>query len=380
MRLININTLELDEFIGTPENPIPPYVILSHTWGDDEVTYSEMMNPTSTTLEKEGYIKIKRFAATVALWTASGSRAVEYVWVDTCCIDKSSSAELSEAINSMYQWYKHARHCYVYLSDVGGLELDSEDIPPEAKEKHRNNSIREALENCRWMTRGWTLQELLANSGVMFFTRDWELLFRKKDWIPHLSMLLGIGRDVLTTCDPSIASVAQRMSWASRRHTTRAEDMAYCLLGIFDVSMPLLYGEGGEKAFVRLQEEIMKSSDDHSLFAWRELDRQYASCHGLLAGSPTKFSRSRNIIFVDNPEDNAPFSVTNKGLSLKLPLARITDKPGLYIGLLNCRDPGPDGEPPVNIENLFPPITRGLSNIKKATPQLKGWPMQCLRR
>lgn len=121
--------------------------------------------------------------------------------------------------------------------------------------------------------------------------------------------------------------------------------MAYCLLGIFDVSMPLLYGEGGEKAFVRLQEEIMKSSDDHSLFAWRDLDRQYASCHGLLASSPAKFAKSRNIVFTDNPEDNAPFSVTNKGLSLRLPLAYVPEKPGLYIGLLNCRDPGPDGEP-----------------------------------
>lgn len=121
--------------------------------------------------------------------------------------------------------------------------------------------------------------------------------------------------------------------------------MAYCLLGIFDVSMPLLYGEGGEKAFVRLQEEIMKSSDDHSLFAWRDLDRQYASCHGLLASSPTKFLKARNIVFADNPEDNAPFSVTNKGLSLRLSLARVAEKPGLFIGLLNCRDPGPDGEP-----------------------------------
>lgn len=121
--------------------------------------------------------------------------------------------------------------------------------------------------------------------------------------------------------------------------------MAYCLLGIFDVSMPLLYGEGGEKAFVRLQEEIMKSSDDHSLFAWRDLDKQYASCHGLLASSPAKFAKARNIVFADNPEDNAPFSVTNKGLSLRLPLLPVTEKPGLYIGFLNCRDPGPDGEP-----------------------------------
>ncbi|KAI1121840.1 heterokaryon incompatibility protein-domain-containing protein [Nemania abortiva] len=273
MRLININTFGLEEFIGTPEEPVPPYVILSHTWGDNEVTYSEMMSPTAAIQEKEGYVKIKQFAATVALWTASRSGAVEYVWVDTCCIDKSSSAELSEAINSMYRWYKHASYCYVYLSDVDGLEIDSEEVPLEAQDKHRNNAIRDALENCRWMTRGWTLQELLANPRVMFFTRDWELLLTKKDWIPHLSMLLGIGRDVLTTCDPNLASVAQRMSWASRRHTTRAEDMAYCLLGIFDVSMPLLYGEGGERAFVRLQEEIMKSSDDHSLFAWMDLDR-----------------------------------------------------------------------------------------------------------
>ncbi|GAW26616.1 putative het domain-containing protein [Rosellinia necatrix] len=345
MRLININTHELGEFIGTPEDPIPPYVILSHTWGVNEVTYTEMMRPNPDTFKKEGYIKILEFASAVALRTASTNDPIEYVWVDTCCIDKSSSAELSEAINSMYRWYKNAKHCYVYLSDVGGFEPDPEDEASQAPAKDQNARMRDALENCRWMTRGWTLQELLANPQVLFFNRDWELLFRKKDWIPQLSMLLGIGRDVLTTCDPSLASVAQRMSWASRRRTTRAEDIAYCLLGIFDVSMPLLYGEGGEKAFVRLQEEIMKSSDDHSLFAWRNLDREYASCHGLLAASPAKFAMSHNVAFVDDPEDNAPFSVTNKGLSLILPLARVAGKPDLFIGLLNCRDPGPDGEP-----------------------------------
>ncbi|KAI1166066.1 HET-domain-containing protein [Nemania serpens] len=320
MRLVNINTYELGEFIGTPEDPIPPYVILSHTWGENEVTYNEMMSPTSATLKKDGYIKIQRFAEAVALWNISSSDAIEHVWVDTCCIDKTSSAELSEAINAMYRWYKHAKHCYVYLSDVAGFEPDSEDDSPEAREKRRNNFMRDALASCRWMTRGWTLQELLANPQVTFFTRDWDIFCTKKEWVPQLSMLLGIGRDVLTTCDPSLASVAQRMSWASQRKTTRVEDMAYCLLGIFDVSMPLLYGEGGEKAFVRLQEEIMKSSDDHSLFAWRDLDKQYASCHGLLASSPAKFAKARNIVFADNPEDNAPFSVTNKGLSLRLPL------------------------------------------------------------
>ncbi|KAI0468202.1 heterokaryon incompatibility protein-domain-containing protein [Xylaria cf. heliscus] len=346
MRLINIQTLKLGEFIGTPENPIPPYVILSHTWGNDEVTYNEMMRPTSATHRKEGYLKIQRFAAAVSLLTTSRRDAIEYVWVDTCCIDKSSSAELSEAINSMYRYYKLAEYCYVYLSDVGGFELVSENtvIPPDEVERCKK-SIEAAFQDCRWITRGWTLQELLANHQVLFFNRTWELLFRKSDWIPQLSMLLGIGRDVLTTCDPSLASVAQRMSWVSQRRTTRAEDMAYCLLGIFDVNMPLLYGEGGEKAFIRLQEEIMKSSDDHSLFAWRDLDRQHASCHGLLASSPTKFTKSRNIAFVDNPADNAPFSVTNKGLSISLSIARVGKVPGLYIGLLNCRDPGPDGEP-----------------------------------
>ncbi|KAI0458818.1 hypothetical protein F5B21DRAFT_369762 [Xylaria acuta] len=121
--------------------------------------------------------------------------------------------------------------------------------------------------------------------------------------------------------------------------------MACCLLGISDVSMPLLYGEGGEKAFIRLQGEIMESSDDHSLFSWRDLDRQYPSCHGLLASSPTKFIKSRNIAFVNNPEDNAPFAVTNKGLPITLSLTRVERAPGLYIGLLNCRGPGPNGEP-----------------------------------
>lgn len=173
MRLVNINTYELGEFIGTPEDPIPPYVILSHTWGENEVTYNEMMSPTSATLKKDGYIKIQRFAEAVALWNISSSDAIEHVWVDTCCmgrrlytsnaplnrpigIDKTSSAELSEAINAMYRWYKHAKHCYVYLSDVAGFEPDSEDDSPEAREKRRNNFMRDALASCRWMTRGWS--------------------------------------------------------------------------------------------------------------------------------------------------------------------------------------------------------------------------------
>lgn len=229
---------------------------------------------------------------------------------DRCCIDKTSSAELSEAINSMFRWYERARVCYAYLSDVSGdanLRVD----------------VREFVES-RWFTRGWTLQELVAPKSVLFYSkrgRGWHFLGSKEDLCDHISNITGIDTDTLYGAGLELASVARKMSWASQRETTRIEDTAYCLLGIFDVNMPLLYGEG-EKAFLRLQEEILRSSYDYSLFAWgldlatvsdmenlvrterakpeillypeRRIGKEQ-HLRGLLASSPTEFRGSHDV-------------------------------------------------------------------------------------
>ena len=140
---------------------------------------------------------------------------------------------------------------------------------------------------CRYWTRGWCLQEVIAPSEVMFFDKEWLLIGSKAELKEEIEAITSIDRWVLTCSTPlSSISIAKRMSWAAARNTTLTEDMAYCLLGIFDVNMPLLYGEG-PKAFVRLQEEILKKTTDLSLFAW--LANEHTLFRGGLAESPAEF-------------------------------------------------------------------------------------------
>jgi hypothetical protein len=251
MRLLDTTTLDVVSFAA---DKIPPYAILSHTWGteQDEPTFQQIQELTAVarrdptawsrhpTVLKKGYKKL-RGACSLAL-----SQKYRYVWVDTCCIDKTSSSELSEAINSMYRWYEGAAVCYVFLEDV--------DVGP--------GIVNPDISQCRWFTRGWTLQELVAPRNVQFYDYKWSYVGSKHDrpdFRVQLARTTAIDSRVLlgnTRIDE--LGVASRMSWAAARTTTRPEDMAYCLMGIFQVSMPLLYGEGGERAFLRLQEEILR--------------------------------------------------------------------------------------------------------------------------
>ncbi|KAI1787841.1 hypothetical protein LXA43DRAFT_950792, partial [Ganoderma leucocontextum] len=206
-----------------------------------------------------------RGACAVAL--ADGYR---YIWIDSCCIDKTSSSELSEAINSMYLWYRDTVICYAYLADV----LSGED--PRAPD----SSFRRS----RWFTRGWTLQELIAPRRVVFLAQDWHILGTKHSLGDVVAEVTGIDYDVLAyTKSLDAISVATRMSWASNRKTTRVEDEAYSLLGIFDIIMTPVYGEG-ERAFRRLQEEILKRIPDQTLFAWGSI---YAAGPLLSTGEAT---------------------------------------------------------------------------------------------
>ncbi|KAH9208360.1 heterokaryon incompatibility protein-domain-containing protein, partial [Leptodontidium sp. 2 PMI_412] len=252
MRLLNVFTGRLEEYFGSA---IPGYAILSHTWGLEEITFSDIQNipenPRNLSIAlAASYLQYPILEAGYHKVVYACRQAIEdgyqYIWIDTCCIDKSSSAELSEAINSMYDWYTQAGICYAYLEDV----------------------LLDNFSSSRWFTRGWTLQELLAPAHVTFFGKGWTRLGGKSDLANEISIATEI--DWETLIYPGWLrkkSIAQRMCWASKRETTRLEDEAYCLFGIFGVKMPLLYGEGGN-AFVRLQEEILKLSADQSLFAW----------------------------------------------------------------------------------------------------------------
>ncbi|KAM3067386.1 hypothetical protein ACMFMG_005257 [Clarireedia jacksonii] len=243
MRLLQLkdnSEFTLVEYIG---KNIPRYAILSHTWGADheEVTFRDLKENTAKC--KAGYRKL----------TFCGQQAakdgLQYFWVDTCCIDKSSSAELAEAINSMFRWYQNAAKCYVYLSDVSISSLDLGD--PSSQQIWKPAVLRS-----RWFTRGWTLQELISPKFVEFFSVDGEKLGDKISLIQDIHSITGISIQALQGSPLSEFSIDERMSWAVRRETGREEDAVYSLLGIFDVYMPLLYGEGKEKALARLQKEI----------------------------------------------------------------------------------------------------------------------------
>ncbi|KAG8530207.1 uncharacterized protein KY384_004707 [Bacidia gigantensis] len=228
MHLLNTTTYKTRDFLP---NQLPAYIILSHRWGEEEVLFKDLSGPRNAVEISDGWIKLKSFCS------IAKSDGWEWVWMDTCCIDKRSSAELSEAINSMYQWYSEAAYCVAYLADITVFH----DEPLAHRKPFRKSE---------WFERGWTLQELLA----------------------------------------------------SHRVTSRPEDIAYCLLGLFSVNMPLLYGEGQLKAFQRLQYEIYRSTRDESLFAWTALKNPWeevSDCHpapNLLASSPRNFLKSARII------------------------------------------------------------------------------------
>ncbi|KAF2876225.1 heterokaryon incompatibility protein-domain-containing protein [Massariosphaeria phaeospora] len=216
---------------------IPPYAILSHTWGEQEVVFDDLKDIENVedidAQSKEGYQKI-RFCAQQA-----ERDGLNHFWVDTCCIDKANNTELSKSINSMFRWYQSAKRCYVFLSDVENDTLEG-----------NGESV---FRQSRWFNRGWTLQELLAPHYVEFFSKDGARL-GDKDSLKHLiHEVTGIPIEALLGSDLSEFDVAQRFSWAANRQTTEEEDGAYCLFGIFGVHLPLIYGEGKENALDRLR-------------------------------------------------------------------------------------------------------------------------------
>lgn len=454
MRLLNVHTLEVEEFDGGV--PMPKYAILSHTWGTEEVSMadvealathrrnqekalgSSLSSPTFGSTEllfhpqsvdksdamrlmllanmlmafrgqpNKSFPRVSPYAAITSAYDAhvqdmdddtrshrsfnsasteshhvrsphshpverkAGFAKIEFacgqaakegythVWVDTCCIDRKSSGEVTEAINSMFSWYQKAAVCYAYLDDVN---LD------DYTEGYR--TWNDDFNNSRWFTRGWTLQELLAPRKVVFYAKGWRLLGTKSSLVKTIQKITKI--DELTLLEPRLihsASIAQRMSWASKRATTRPEDVAYSLFGIFGINLPIIYGEG-ENAFLRLQEEIIRRCDDHSIFAWGTLGHPDASqthhhhnlnlanshmpsadvddidfdsltgTTGILARSPADFEGMEHVV-VSPPStlDTADHTLTNKGLHITLPVVPVqyghaSEKH--FMAVLNCQ-------------------------------------------
>ncbi|KAF6817027.1 het domain protein [Colletotrichum plurivorum] len=321
MYLLSISETErpgqLDVCLELHVGNIPSYAILSHRWGppSDEVKFQDLVSHNPAAKLKHGYKKLISSCAQALEYGLS------YAWIDTCCIDKSSSAELSEAINSIYPWYEASQICFAYM----------EDVPPGTHVPTDDSAFRKSV----WFERGWTLQELIAPSVVIFFDRTWtsRTLGTRSSLSGLISEITGVRKEILEDKNKiHTASVAQKMSWASRRHTTRVEDEAYSLMGIFGISMPTVYGEG-RKAFLRLQEEIMKVSTDHTIFAWQADDND--QFHGMLATSPSAFLHSVevsplgyndfihrfNMVGV-NLEPS--YAMTNSGLQIQLPVVSMS--------------------------------------------------------
>lgn len=318
MWLINTQTLKLEGFMGEA----PSYAILSHTWGPEEVTFADFHDELARH-NKAGMAKIKLTC------DQARTEGIKYAWVDTCCINKESSAELSEAINSMFKWYRLATVCYAYLEDF-----------PQQVEIADSSS----LSCCRWFSRGWTLQELIAPRILVFVVpngRTWRAIGRKDELHLGLEEITNIPGEILLQSKAiETISVAARMSWAVKRQTTREEDLAYCLMGIFNVNMPLLYGEGA-KAFIRLQEEILREVRDNSLFAWRSTEEAAAKApyRGLFACSPEEFVDSADIQHFDVYDDDYESTTSTLGqgrISFSCSVHELPGKKDRVILSLNC--------------------------------------------
>ncbi|KAK3988497.1 hypothetical protein QBC44DRAFT_382245 [Cladorrhinum sp. PSN332] len=323
MRLINTKNFKLEEFL---EHETPPYAILSHTWGDDveEISFREAQEGN---FDKPGIGSIK-FRGSCQQAAKDG---LGYVWIDTCCIDKGNLVELSEAINSMFRWYKRSSFCYAYIGDV----------PADDQPRVRGSKFRSS----RWFTRGWTLQELLAPKYVRFYNSSWDQLGNKGTMSSILEEITGIPRQYLLGITRlQTASVAQRMAWAAQRITKRPEDLAYCLLGIFGVSMPMIYGEGGDQAFLRLQEHIMRTTRDDSMLSWglKDSDAEllidqslHQSAGRVMATTPASFTTSRQIVSREQ-SSQWPSSLEISGGSLRICIPLVIRGPNEVIALLNC--------------------------------------------
>ena len=343
------------------DDEVTEYAILSHRWTEQEVDYNEVVKLAkmpeegrSEIRQRDGYRKILQSCR------QAKKDGYKWLWVDTCCIDKRSSAELSEAINSMYRWYENSRICYTYLRDVHA----SSTFP--ASGDYRNWQGSNGWPE--WFSRGWTLQEMIAPRDVQFFNKDWHPIGDKRTLSPILENITRVPQHILKEgLSSNRPCVAQIMSWAANRMTTRVEDRAYSLMGLLDVNMPMLYGEG-KKAFHRLQLEIIRISNDQSIFAWGYSEPYLVRTGSILADDPSCFrdcakmelmNQDEFIDFLKGhiPDEELPstdddrfgtFPITNRGIQIWLFLCPYDGSKSVFQALLPCRSRPSD--PPVAID------------------------------
>ncbi|KAI1396882.1 heterokaryon incompatibility protein-domain-containing protein [Hypoxylon fuscum] len=336
MWLINTSNFKLERHDHYEKGS---YAILSHTWEEDEVSFQDFSD-LEFAARKRGFTKI------MSIVEMARARNLKFAWIDTCCIDKTSSSELSEAINSMFRWYEDSAVCFAHLSDMP-TQLEIQDRCSD----DFTNFWEASFKACRWFARGWTLQELIAPINVEFYDTGWNFIGNKIQLSKPIEALTKIPAGILIRVKrssglrdgPHNASIACRMSWASARQTTRVEDTAYCLLGLFDINIPLLYGEGS-KAFIRLQEEICRNTTDMSLFAWKATCTPASSnkgplqeFRGLFANHPCEFSEGYYVsrAAASDISYRGEIAITNRGIRFDRTRLWVSPKHGIVMSL-NC--------------------------------------------
>ena len=182
----------------------------------------------------------------------------KWAWTDTCCVNQLDKGVLQESLVAMFSWYHGSSLTVVHLLGV-------------FSESQEEGCLWRSI----WNTRGWTYQEYLASKVVQFYTEDWEPylglnIFNHKESPIILSEMEGamnFATEDLATLQPGLDRAREKLYLASRRETTHEEDMAYSLFGIFNVALPVIYGEGNQ-AVGRLREHILPRSENVTLLAW----------------------------------------------------------------------------------------------------------------
>jgi hypothetical protein len=345
MHLLRTDSYELVYVSGKP----PPYAILSHRWESQEITFKTLdpkalRNLDSSTVSKDFRASAEKIRGSCRVARQQG---FDHVWIDTVCIDKSSSEELRVALSSMFKWYREAAICHAYLNDVTFFQIGEH----YADMFCSNNESRKGQPS-EWFERGWTLQELLAPRKLEFYDKSWNWIGTRDQLAPIVGKVAGISADYLR--DPRDggtgkarfreASIATKMSWMAGRRTTAVEDIAYSMLGIFNVDLTPRYGEG-VRAFTRLQAVILLNwgTFDESLFAWECPPDGLLRCYrnwdtiptfkenvwGLLAPSPDCFSKSANIVVIPHKVVQRlgdGFTRSNHGVAVTLGIWEVKSK------------------------------------------------------
>jgi hypothetical protein len=315
MRLLYLDPPDRLVLTDFRNQSIPQYAILSHRWGnpDSEVLFEDL--ESNAYREKDGYQKIKFCAKQVA------QDQLKYFWIDTCCIDKWNLRELSSSINSMFRWYKNAAKCYVFLSDVSVSTI------------HDQSDWKESFEKSNWFCRGWTLQELVAPISVEFYSCEGQRIGDKTSLEQLVHNVTSIPLAVLRNCSLDQYTASERMQWARNRKTTEEEDIVYCLLGILDVSMPVSYGEGEEKALGRLLAELGEANSTPSIIPFSQNTR--------FVGRESQLAELEAKLYCD--KETTTFAIVGPGGTGK---SQLTSVP---VGRTSLR-----AEPPTLFEHITP--------------------------